>query len=281
MTTTTSTRTRTRTTRSGRWEVAEARGSRARHSSACCSSWGSGPCTEHPVSSRTAWVCRREWLSRLPVDTWTWPGVALLVTVAVPHLVAAWLVWRHDTWAGVAGVVVGAALVLWIVVQLVDAPEVHLTSSRSSPASASSKRPSVSPGSAAAAPRADAPQRRASSAFTIDNAETGRRRHRNVVRVRVVARQKSGSLVGTTSVWNQRRRRSLGERLLRLQQVQHHGQRIGAAVPPHSGGERPVCSALPATLGGWSSSSAPPRRSPATSESGRRRPGPLDAMGSA
>jgi len=59
-----------------------------------------------------------EWLSRLPVDTWTWPGVALLTTVAVPQLAAARLVWRHDTWAGVAGVVVGAGLVLWIVVQL-------------------------------------------------------------------------------------------------------------------------------------------------------------------
>ena len=44
--------------------------------------------------------------------------MALLVTVAVPQLVAAWLVWRHDPWAGVVGALVGAALVLWILVQL-------------------------------------------------------------------------------------------------------------------------------------------------------------------
>ncbi len=59
-----------------------------------------------------------EWLARLPVETWTWPGVALLLTVAVPQLGAAWLVWRHHAWAAVAGVVVGAGLVLWIAVQL-------------------------------------------------------------------------------------------------------------------------------------------------------------------
>lgn len=59
-----------------------------------------------------------EWVERLPVDTWTLPGVALLLTVAVPQLVAAWFVWRHDPRAGVVGLVAGAALVLWIVVQL-------------------------------------------------------------------------------------------------------------------------------------------------------------------
>lgn len=59
-----------------------------------------------------------EWLERLPVDTWTWPGVALLATVALPQLVAAWFVVRRDPRAGVVGLVVGAALVLWIVVQV-------------------------------------------------------------------------------------------------------------------------------------------------------------------
>ena len=59
-----------------------------------------------------------EWLERLPVDTWTWPGVALLATVAVPQLVAARFVWRRDPRAGVVGLVAGAALVLWIVVQV-------------------------------------------------------------------------------------------------------------------------------------------------------------------
>ena len=59
-----------------------------------------------------------EWLDRLPVDTWTLPGVALVVTVAVPQVVAAWFVWRRDPRAGVVGLVAGAALVLWIGVQL-------------------------------------------------------------------------------------------------------------------------------------------------------------------
>jgi hypothetical protein len=59
-----------------------------------------------------------EWLDRLPVDAWTWPGVALLLTVAVPQFAAAVLVTRHDPRAGLVGIVVGAALVLWILVQL-------------------------------------------------------------------------------------------------------------------------------------------------------------------
>ena len=59
-----------------------------------------------------------EWLERLPVDTWTWPGVALLGTVALPQLVAAWFVWRHDPRAGVVALAAGVALVLWIVVQV-------------------------------------------------------------------------------------------------------------------------------------------------------------------
>jgi hypothetical protein len=59
-----------------------------------------------------------EWLANLPVDTWTWPGVALLVTVALPQLVAAWLVVRRHRWAAFAGLLAGAGLVLWIGVQL-------------------------------------------------------------------------------------------------------------------------------------------------------------------
>lgn len=59
-----------------------------------------------------------EWLDPLPVDTWSWPGMALLATVAVPQLTAALLVWRRDPRAGVVGVLVGVALVAWILVQL-------------------------------------------------------------------------------------------------------------------------------------------------------------------
>ncbi len=59
-----------------------------------------------------------EGLERLPVDTWTWPGAALLVTVALPQLAAAWVVWRRHPVAPAAGMLAGAALVLWIAVQM-------------------------------------------------------------------------------------------------------------------------------------------------------------------
>ena len=45
-----------------------------------------------------------------------------------------------------------------------------------------------------------------------------------------VACQKSGSLVGTTSVWNQLVDGRWVTRLLRLQQVQHHRQRTSAPM---------------------------------------------------
>ena len=59
-----------------------------------------------------------DWLARTPFATWTWPGVALLVTVAVPQLVAAGLALASHRLAPLAGLVVGAGLVMWIVVQV-------------------------------------------------------------------------------------------------------------------------------------------------------------------
>ena len=59
-----------------------------------------------------------EWLDRLPVDTWTLPGVPLVLTVAVPQVLAPWFVWRRDPRAGAVGLVAGAALLVWIGVQL-------------------------------------------------------------------------------------------------------------------------------------------------------------------
>jgi hypothetical protein len=59
-----------------------------------------------------------DWLARTPFPSWVLPGVALLVTVAVPQLAAAWLVLRRSPWAALAGAVVGVALIAWIAVQL-------------------------------------------------------------------------------------------------------------------------------------------------------------------
>lgn len=59
-----------------------------------------------------------EWLEHLPVDTWVLPGVALLLTVAVPQALAALEVWRAGERAPVVGMLAGGALVLWILVQL-------------------------------------------------------------------------------------------------------------------------------------------------------------------
>ncbi len=59
-----------------------------------------------------------EWLEHLPVDTWVLPGVALLLTVAVPQALVAVAVWRAGERAPVVGMLAGGALVLWILVQL-------------------------------------------------------------------------------------------------------------------------------------------------------------------
>ena len=61
-----------------------------------------------------------DWLAGLPVDTWVWPGIALLVGVAAPQFGAAGVaVFGRRPEAGYrSGLAVGGALVLWIVVQV-------------------------------------------------------------------------------------------------------------------------------------------------------------------
>ena len=71
-----------------------------------------------------------DWLDRMPVDTWTWPGLALLLSVAVPQFAAAWLGDAANYRAGLVGLVVGAALVLWILVQLAVLQRVLLPPAR-------------------------------------------------------------------------------------------------------------------------------------------------------
>ena len=59
-----------------------------------------------------------DWLEHTPFDSWLLPGLALLVTVALPQFAAARVVLRRDPRAPLVGMAVGAALVLWILVQL-------------------------------------------------------------------------------------------------------------------------------------------------------------------
>jgi hypothetical protein len=60
----------------------------------------------------------QEWLDRMPFGSWVFAGVALLTTVALPQLAAAWLAASGQRWGALAGVLAGASLVAWIGVQL-------------------------------------------------------------------------------------------------------------------------------------------------------------------
>jgi hypothetical protein len=58
------------------------------------------------------------WLDQTPFTSWTLPGVALLIGVAVPQLAALGLLVSGHRWALAAGYVAGVGLVLWIAVQM-------------------------------------------------------------------------------------------------------------------------------------------------------------------
>ncbi|WP_377641159.1 hypothetical protein [Oryzobacter terrae] len=58
------------------------------------------------------------WLARLPVDSWVLPGLALVLTVALPQALTAGLLWRRHPLGDDVAVVAGVGLVLWILVQL-------------------------------------------------------------------------------------------------------------------------------------------------------------------
>jgi hypothetical protein len=67
---------------------------------------------------RDSWGLPVTDLAPLPLHSWVLPGVALLVSVAVPMLAAAVLVARRHVLAADASVLAGAILAGWIVVQL-------------------------------------------------------------------------------------------------------------------------------------------------------------------
>ncbi len=58
-----------------------------------------------------------EWLARTPFTSWLWPGVLLLLVVAVPMTVAAAAELTRRSFAYLASLVAGAAQIGWIVVQ--------------------------------------------------------------------------------------------------------------------------------------------------------------------
>ncbi|MDD7967970.1 hypothetical protein [Actinomycetospora lemnae] len=58
------------------------------------------------------------WLAGTPFTSWRWPGIALLLVVAVPMLAAAVLELRRHHLAPSASVVAGVLQVGWIAVQL-------------------------------------------------------------------------------------------------------------------------------------------------------------------
>ena len=60
-----------------------------------------------------------EWLARTPFDSWLWPGVFLVLIIAIPMTVAALAETFRARWAYAASVVAGAAQIGWIVAQLI------------------------------------------------------------------------------------------------------------------------------------------------------------------
>lgn len=61
----------------------------------------------------------RSWLTGTPFTSWTWPGVALIVVVAGPHLITAALLVLRSRWSRLAGQLCGGSLIVWIALQLV------------------------------------------------------------------------------------------------------------------------------------------------------------------
>jgi hypothetical protein len=53
-----------------------------------------------------------------PFDTYFWPGVILFMVLGVGPLVAAWLAWQRHPMAPIATFGVGAALLVWVVVEI-------------------------------------------------------------------------------------------------------------------------------------------------------------------
>jgi hypothetical protein len=58
-----------------------------------------------------------EWLDGTPFNSWVWPGIFLLIVVALPMALAAVAEIGHNTLAYPTSLVAGAAQMAWIIVQ--------------------------------------------------------------------------------------------------------------------------------------------------------------------
>jgi len=59
------------------------------------------------------------WLGQTPFSDYFVPGLILLTVLGVFPLIVAWSLWRRRPWARRGALVVGAALLIWIVVEIV------------------------------------------------------------------------------------------------------------------------------------------------------------------
>lgn len=60
-----------------------------------------------------------EWLARTPFTSWVWPGILLLLIVALPMGAAAYAEIARQSWAFAASALAGSAQIGWIVAQWV------------------------------------------------------------------------------------------------------------------------------------------------------------------
>ncbi len=58
-----------------------------------------------------------DWLSGTPFTSWVWPGISLLLIVAMPMTAAAICEWTRQPWAYALSLAAGTALVGWIIAQ--------------------------------------------------------------------------------------------------------------------------------------------------------------------
>jgi len=66
------------------------------------------------------------WLHQTPFTSWALPGIALLIGVAVPQLMALCLIVSGHRWALAGGYLAGLGLVLWIAVQMLVLQRYHV-----------------------------------------------------------------------------------------------------------------------------------------------------------